>query len=459
MSAKGFHNLVDLAIHQASTQADLPLYTYLDRGERPTEIVTCAALETRARKVAGCLQALGETGERVLLLLPNRLDFAIAFGGCLFAGMVAVPVPIPRGGRSLARLLGIARAADTQLVLTNSAVAQSLRKLAAENPDISELQLVTLEDLPDLPWRMPKLDEESLAFLQFTSGSTGEAKGVMVSHGNLLHNLQLLELGFDPSPEGCIVSWLPFFHDWGLIGGLLQPLYLGIRCVIFDPLDFLSKPLRWLAAISRFRATISGAPNFAYDLCVQQAAKESPAQLDLTCWETAIVAAEPVRAGTLARFSAQFSFAGFHDTAFYPSYGLAESTLVVTGIRKREGPTLLTLDRKALEQDRILDGITGESIQTHVGCGRPLGDLKVAIVHSETGRRCGDQEVGEIWVSGDSVAKGYWKDPTVTQSTFMAQIDAETGSLFLRTGDLGFMRREQLFVTGRSKDLVGTRWP
>jgi acyl-CoA synthetase (AMP-forming)/AMP-acid ligase II len=454
VSGKSFGSMAELIIRRAETHPDLEVLTFLEKGENPGQVITCSGLEREARRVAGFLQSQTEQGGRVILVLPNRLEFGVAFAGCLLAGMVAVPAHVPRAARFVSRFLKLVRAADTRIVLTTAAILEGLQGLLAEDRDLADLQWTPLETLPDSPWRMPDINGESLAFLQFTSGSTGDPRGVMVSHGNLLHNLRLLEIGLEPGSDACTVSWLPFFHDWGLIGGLLQPLYLGVRGVILDPWDFLLKPLRWMRAISRFGATISGGPNFAYDLCARHAADEPLEGIDLSNWRTAIVSAEPVRASTLALFAERFGPCGFRRSALFPSYGLAESTLVVTSAKMGDGYWTLRTNRQALENGRVEIQASESGARDLVSSGAPLWNLKVAIARPGTASPAAPDEVGEIWVAGPSVTKGYWRDGEATAATFGARFDGEPSPAYLRTGDLGFIRDGSLYVTGRSKDLI-----
>jgi acyl-CoA synthetase (AMP-forming)/AMP-acid ligase II len=295
----------------------------------------------------------------------------------------------------------------------------------------------------------------TLVFLQFTSGSTGDPKGVMVSHGNLLHNFQMLQQGFGNPDSLCMVTWLPFFHDWGLIGCLLYPLYLErMSCIFFDPSAFLYKPLRWLQAISRYRANVSCAPNFAYELCLQNIEPEDLPDLDLNSWEVAMVGSEPVRSNTLEAFSAYFAPCGFRKSTFYPSYGLAEATLFVTGGPKANPPLYLTLDRTALEKHQVQPATPSTALPTHtlVSAGRLALTQQVIIVNPDTQIPCRPEEIGEIWIAGPSVTQGYWRQTEATAATFLARLDGS--SPFLRTGDLGFLWQGELFVTGRSKDII-----
>ena len=301
----------------------------------------------------------------------------------------------------------------------------------------------------------PNISSDTLAFLQYTSGSTGTPKGVMVSHGNLLQNSADLDKGWVHTKDSVIVTWLPTFHDMGLIYGVIQPLYKGLPCYMLSPVSFLQQPIRWLQAISRYRGTHTGAPNFAYDLCVHKITPEQRATLDLSSWQMALNGAEPVRADVLKRFAETFKPCGFEPTAFCPGYGLAEATLKVAAVRRTDAPVLYIVQAGALEQNRILEATEDQqNMRTLVGCGRSEIDTKIVIVHPESLTQCSPEEVGEIWVSGSTVAQGYWMRPEETERTFRAYL-ADTGDgPFLRTGDLGFWKNGELFVTGRLKDVV-----
>jgi acyl-CoA synthetase (AMP-forming)/AMP-acid ligase II len=299
------------------------------------------------------------------------------------------------------------------------------------------------------------LNPATLAFLQYTSGSTAEPKGVMLSHGNLMHNLDMTYHAFGIGPDSRVVIWLPPYHDMGLIGGILQPLYAGTPVILMSPLDFLQRPLRWLQAIARYQAAVSGGPNFAYDLCVRKSTPEQRAALDLSHWQKAFNGAEPIRAGTLTRFATAFAGSGFRPEAFYPCYGLAEATLIVSGGGKAKTPAVTTVQAAALAENHVVPvAAEAEDSLTFVSCGPALGRQEIAIVHPVALSRCPAGQVGEIWLSGPSVAQGYWQRPQDTARTFLAYT-ADTGEgPFLRTGDLGFLQGGELFVTGRLKDLI-----
>ena len=302
------------------------------------------------------------------------------------------------------------------------------------------------------------MSTDSLAYLQYTSGSTATPKGVMVTHGNVLHNSASIHQGFAHTPDSRALTWLPHFHDMGLIDGIIQPLYGGFPGILMSPVSFLQQPLRWLEAITRFQITHTGGPNFAYDLCVRRVNTEQRARLDLRSWRVAYNGAEPVRFETLQRFANEFRECGFRWEAFYPAYGLAEATLKVTGGSSAEPPVTCTVRSDALEQHRVVEAVPEQDdTRTLVGCGQAGLDTEIEIVDAETFTRCEAKTVGEIWVHGPGVAAGYWRRPEETEAKFHARLAEATRvseKTYLRTGDLGFVRDGELFVTGRVKDLI-----
>jgi len=304
-------------------------------------------------------------------------------------------------------------------------------------------------------WQTTKLSEDTLAFLQYTSGSTGQPKGVMVSHGNIIHNCTLIKELFQNTPEDIGVSWLPHYHDMGLIGGILQPIYLGRPMILMSPFDFQKKPIRWLQAISRYKATTSGGPNFAYDWCASKIKPSELEELDLSSWKLAFVGAEPVRAETIENFTNKFKTCGFESIAFYPCYGMAETTLIVSGGLKTRPPAICQVDAEALEQNRVV--LTNNAEKPHrklTSIGKPKLNHTISIVDPTSLTKCSEGQVGEILVSGASVTLGYWNRPQQSQETFVNYIPDEGEKPFLRTGDLGFLQNGELFVTGRLKDLI-----
>jgi acyl-CoA synthetase (AMP-forming)/AMP-acid ligase II len=304
-------------------------------------------------------------------------------------------------------------------------------------------------------WREPALNRETLAFLQYTSGSTAAPKGVMVSHGNLLSNERMVQQAFGHTEQSTFAGWLPLYHDMGLIGNVLQPLYIGAACILMAPMAFLQRPVRWLQAISRYRARTSGGPNFAYDLCVRKITDEQRAALDLSSWRVAFNGAEPVRASTLEQFTATFAPCGFRPETFYPCYGLAEATLFVSGGTPAALPIFQTVQGTALEHNQALTASADhEATRRLVGCGQTWQEQQIRIVDPETQTECPGGRVGEIWVSGPNVAQGYWQHADATERTFQARLAGTQDGPFLRTGDLGFMQDGELFVTGRLKDMI-----
>jgi acyl-CoA synthetase (AMP-forming)/AMP-acid ligase II len=418
-------------------------------------------LDRRARAIGAALQSLALPGARALLLYPAGLELIAAFFGCLYAGIVAVPAYPPdtgRARRTTPRLRAIANDARPQLALTEaSLLAAADQFLAAaalvHAPDRLATDQIDSELAP--AWRPPPLDEKTLAFLQYTSGSTATPRGVMVSHGNVLANAHRIRQAFDLTERSVGVSWLPLYHDMGLIGNVLETLYVGGRHVLMPPAAFLQRPARWLQTVSRYRATISGGPNFAYDLCVRQVPPEERAGLDLSSWSVAFNGAEPIRPDTLQAFAAAFEPCGFRREAFTPCYGLAEATLLVTASRGPTGAVVLPVQRRALEQNRVLAGGDGNrELRPIVCCGLPAADDHLVVVDPRTLTRSPPEQPGEIWVKGGHVAGGYWDRPAETEAVFRAHL-ADTGEgPFLRTGDLGFLHDGGLFVTGRLKDLI-----
>ncbi|MBD2103372.1 fatty acyl-AMP ligase [Leptolyngbya sp. FACHB-261] len=456
--------LVELLADKAQAQPNQLAYIFLQDGETEAGRLTYQELDRQARVIAAKLQSLRLSGSRALLLYPSGLEFIAAFLGCLYAGVVAVPAYPPRRNQSLSRLQAIMADARAAVALTTTPLLGDIEERFAEDPELSPLSWLATDNLdPGLAgtWQQPDIQADTLAFLQYTSGSTGTPKGVMVSHGNLLHNSALIHQSFADTPESQGVSWLPPYHDMGLIGGVLQPLYVGAPMVLMPAVAFMQKPIRWLQAISRYKATTSGGPNFAYDLCLRKITPEQLATLDLSSWEVAFTGAEPVRAETLTQFAETFAACGFRREAFHPCYGMAETTLIVSG-GVRTAPTVFQqVDSAALEQNRVVTTAReGEGTRTIVGCGQNLLDQQILIVDPESRLPRADNQVGEIWVSGASVAQGYWQKPELTQQTFQAYlantVEGETGQIgpFLRTGDLGFLQDGELFITGRIKDLM-----
>ncbi|MCA9148256.1 MAG: aminotransferase class I/II-fold pyridoxal phosphate-dependent enzyme, partial [Planctomycetales bacterium] len=436
-------------------------FGFLADGETLETEWTYADLDRKSRAIAARLQSMNLAGERALLLYPPGLDFVAGFLGCLYAGVIAVPAFPPRRNRNMERIQAIADDASAAAALTVADVADRTTAILDDDASLRNLNWLatdTIEDAESVDWKMPQVDGGQLAFLQYTSGSTGSPKGVMLSHGNIMHNCSLITSAFEAGRDVVGLSWLPTYHDMGLVGGVLNPLFCGRPSLLLSPMLFLQKPIRWLRAVSNYRVSISGGPNFAYDLCTNKIADDELDDIDLSSWNLAFNGAEPVRRETLDRFVQRFAPYGFRREAFYPCYGMAETTLFVTGGVKRKPPVVRCFDGTALDEGRVIvaapDGDRGRHV---VGCGRVMQDEEVIIVDPDTRTRLREGRVGEIWIHSDSVGHGYWNKPEITEETFRAHLADDPKTPYLRSGDLGFLHHGELFVTGRIKDLIIVR--
>jgi acyl-CoA synthetase (AMP-forming)/AMP-acid ligase II/acyl carrier protein len=453
--------LVALLARRARDQPAKLAYSFLGDGERETARLTFAELDRRARDIAARLQAEGCASSRVLLLYPPGLDYIAAFFGCLYAGAVAVPAYPPdpaRLSRSLPRLDAINRDAACGAVLTTGPIRELAKALLDQAPGLRDLPWIASDQIAGgLDWRDPGIAAAHVALLQYTSGSTGQPRGVVLSHANLLHNQQLIRQAFRTEADAPIVGWLPLYHDMGLIGTVLHPIYLGVPAYLMSPLAFLQRPLRWLQAITRFRGGYSGGPSFAFELCVRRISAAERRELDLGAWRMAFCGAEPVRAATLERFSTTFADCGFRREAFHPTYGLAESTLIVTGGHSHgRGPKVCRFSAAGLSRgDVVPDPAAGS--RALVGCGSLLDGAELAIVDPDTREGVGPGRVGEIWVRGPSVAQGYFRRLDSNAHVFGARLAPDGDGPFLRTGDLGFVWEDELFFAGRLKDILVVR--
>ncbi|HVG32646.1 MAG TPA: beta-ketoacyl synthase N-terminal-like domain-containing protein [Pyrinomonadaceae bacterium] len=458
--AEDSSTLIELLRWRAEHQPARHAYTYLADGEAEEGSLTYAELDERARAVASWLQSLGAAGDRALLLYPPGLDFIAAFFGCLYAGVVAVPVYPPHPSRpeqTLARLRAVVADAQAALMMTTTKILSRAESLFVEAPDLRRLKWLATdsEESPAKEWREPPASGETLCFLQYTSGSTSAPKGVMVSHRNLLRNSAYINHMFSHTPESVGVTWLPAYHDMGLIDGIIQPLYSGFSGYLMPPVAFIQRPHRWLQAMTKYKATHTGGPNFGYEHCVRQIKPEQRTGLDLSNWRVAYNGAEPIRLATLRRFAEAYAPYGFRWETFYPAYGLAESTLKVTGGYHAGGPIACAVETAALEENRVVEARDDETNVKHlVGSGRTALETKVIIVEPVTRTQCEPGQVGEIWVASESVAQGYWNRPELSEEIFRARLSDTGVGPFLRTGDLGFWRDDELFVTGRLKDLI-----
>jgi amino acid adenylation domain-containing protein len=457
-----FSTLVDVLQWRAKHQPNRIGYVFLNDGETVGKTLTYQMLERQAIEIASQLQSNAACGDRALLIYPPGLGFIVAFLGCLYAGIVAVPVDMPRRNQRTQRLQKIVGDTQAKVILSVREVLPMLRDNFPSDCSVEFLATDTLatNGLNHL-YVPPEISSDSLALLQYTSGSTGNPKGVMVSHGNLLHNEEMIKQAFRHSESTVFVGWLPLFHDMGLMGNVLQPLYLGIPSYLMSPIAFLQKPIRWLQAIDKYKATTSGGPNFAYDLCVRKITSEQCVQLDLSRWSLAFNAAEPVSIETLTLFSEKFREYGFNPDVFYPCYGMAETTSLITSARGSASSLVRHVDSAALSLNRIIIGnqhtstLKNKDLTPIISCGRAWLDAEIAIVDPDSLTRCAPELVGEIWVASESVAKGYWNRLEDTAQIFQAQLkDDVCDRLFLRTGDLGFLHEGMLFVIGRLKDHI-----
>lgn len=459
MSHTDFSNLVDCLQLRSQNQSSQRAFTFLVDGELDTTHLSYQELDLQARAIAAQLQDLVPLGSRVLLCYPSGLEFISAFFGCLYAGAIAVPVAPPKRQQMQSRLQSIINDAQPAVILTTTALLDSLKQSWRSVPELPSVKWIASDRLShDLAakWQRPQLKPDHLAFLQYTSGSTGSPKGVMVSHQNLIHNSAYIQTAFELNQASVSVSWLPNFHDMGLIDSILQPIYTGFLGVLMSPTAFLQKPIRWLTAISRYRATHCGGPNQGYELCVRKMSSEQIAQasIDLSCWQSAYTGAEPIRRLTLEQFANKFQSNGFKSKFFYPCYGMAESTLMISGGKVESEPVYCAIAAQALEHQQIFTIAETElNARYFVSVGSGWLDTKIEIVDPETCTPCLSDRVGEIWVSGGSIAQGYWQQPEVTKAMFQAQL-AGSQENWLRTGDLGFIYDRQLFITGRLKDLL-----
>jgi acyl-CoA synthetase (AMP-forming)/AMP-acid ligase II len=461
MSELPLENLVTRLERNARelTAKDAVIFVRPKGGERVEERLTFGQLREEARAIARWLRGHCAEDDRVLLLYPSGLDFVKVLIGCLYAGVVAVPAPAPSGGgRRGARMAGVARDADVSLVLTDfghlAAAEEFLHDAGLGTLPCVATDTVDLGTADDLP-EPPLFADDKVAVLQYTSGSTSDPKGVLLTHGALAHNLWLIETALGPDQETRACSWLPPYHDMGLIGMLFSPLYLGASVVLISPIDFLRRPRLWFELIQEHRSTFTTAPNFAYDLLAKHITDEQLAGLDLSSVRWALNGSEPIDARTLERFSTRFAAAGFDPTALKPCYGMAETALFVAGTPAEHGPVVATVDVADLEKNVFTPSPAGQDGRQLVSSGRVV-DLDVRIVDPESNGELSAGLVGEIWVRGRSITAGYWRNPEQTARTFDATTAGGDGG-FVRTGDLGALHDGELYVTGRIKDVLIVR--
>jgi acyl-CoA synthetase (AMP-forming)/AMP-acid ligase II len=451
---KLYRTIAELLIDRSLDQPDSLAYRFLSDGDKAEVSITYRELDRQARAISAHLQELQLQDSRAVLIYSydSPFNFIAAFFGCLYAGVIAVPCHPPRNRHGIEELRSRLLAAEAKTILSETKLLGNLQK---ELTCSHYLATDELDIIWAYKWQEIPVNPENIAFLQYTSGSTGVPKGVIVTHQCLLFNQEMLRLAFGHTEKTIGVGWLPLFHDMGLIGNVLQPLYLGICCTFLSPIAFVRKPVRWLQAISRYRATTSGAPNFAYDLLCRHVKESSLDTLDLSSWEVAFSGAESIRVETIDRFTAKFARCGFRREAFYPCYGMAEASLLISGGTKTKPPIVKYVSTEALKENRVVINEFGrKGFRSVVGCGRAWLDGKIRIVDPRSLQLCGVDRIGEIWTSGSGIAQGYWQDPMETDRTFNAYIQNTQERAFLRTGDLGFLHEGELFITGRLHDIL-----
>ena len=454
--------LVELLRYRAQAQPDGHAYTFLSDGRKESPPLTYRELDRQARAIAAQLQQYQAQGERALILYPQGLEVIAAFSGCLYAGVIAIPVPPPESGRlkrTLPRLRAIVRDADAKFALISGGILALMETVKDEFPEFASINWIDTTTIdPDLgeTWQDPQVDKDVLAYLQYTSGSTSTPKGVMLSHFNLMHHCRYLQKACGYGADSVTTTWMPYFHDYGLVEGMTVPLYNGTPCYLMSPFAFIKRPLQWLKNITKYKVTHTQAPNFAYDLCTRRIKPQDLEGLDLSCWQAAGNAAEPINPQVMANFVDIFADYGFKWETFAPAYGLAEYTLLVSNKPKGTKPVLCALDSASLERDKIVDALPNQTkgVRYLPSCGRRVCETKIAIVHPDSLTRCAEDEVGEVWVSDPSVAQGYWQREEATEETFRARIQDTGEGPFLRTGDFGFLKDGELYITGRMKDLI-----
>lgn len=448
------NSIIDLLSSKAIEYPNKVAFKYLINGEDDVISISYGQLVSESKRIATYLYNEGFTGKRALIMYHSSIDYIKVFLGCLYAGVIAVPVYPPSLSRNMDRVRSIMADANTNLVLTTSQLYSRIAKQFNKETSGFDIKWVCIDKLdPPLSeeWKHPNITGDSIAFLQYTSGSTSAPKGVMISHNNILHNQEMIKNAFQTNEHTVAVGWLPLYHDMGLIGNVLQPLYLGATSILMSPMDFLKRPFSWLKAISKYKATVSGGPNFAYDLCIKKITEEEKAQIDLSSWQLAFNGAEPIRYETIKKFSDEFSQCGFKLQRFYPCYGMAEATLLITGGDVSKGPVIKHFDSLSLTSNKVIESSNPDGSVALVSSGTSDFQEELCIVNPKTHYICSENEIGEIWVRGKNVANGYFG--TGESSDFSGRIQGRS-STYLKTGDLGFINEGQLFVTGRLKDVI-----
>ena len=459
LTPMSFSSLVALLEHRAVTQPSDRAFVFLsDRGAREAEL-TFAQLHERARALAREFVQKGTPGDRALLIFPQGLDFIVALFGCLMAGVVSVPMMVPRRQSSRDSTASITTDCAPRFILTSPLLMSGPRKDVAARFANGSYEWIAVDAMADHclgsdSTQLPPVGGETIAFLQYTSGSTSDPKGVVVTHENLLQHLEMIRLGFGATQASTFVSWIPLYHDMGLTLSALEAFYVGACCALMAPAAFVQRPMVWLKAIHEYRGEIACMPNFAFDLCVSRFSPEAAEGLDLSSWKVAVNASETVHADTIERFNRTFAPYGFDPRAIYPAYGMAEATVMISGSSRGAGHVTRAVSRSELGNGRVCSPTGQADSQIVVGCGRALVGERIAIVDPKNLDRLGADQVGEVWVRGPHVAKGYWRNEVAARETFAAQSDGDP-ACWLRTGDLAFLDDAgELYITGRIKELV-----
>lgn len=452
--------LVELIEQRAISFPDRTIHSFLEDGITITKSITYQDLSTKAKQIANDLLRYCNLGDHVLLLYPSCLEFVEAFFGCLYAGLIAVPAYPPKPNKSIRRIQAIVKDADVKLILTTAGSRSRIVNGLESIPECQHISCIASDatddnNLTEHQWTYPGIDADSAAFLQYTSGSTGDPRGVVINHKNLLYNSEIMRHAFGLSDQSIGATWLPSFHDMGLIEGILQPLYTNFPNYMIPPVVFVQDPFTWLKTISDFGVTHSGAPNFGFDHCVNMITEEQINQLELSCWINAYCGSEPVRHETMERFAEKFKPAGFKYESLYPCYGMAESTLMISGGSVSAPPVFRSVDSDALEKNRIVESNPDtEHVRYIANCGKIWLDTKAIIVDPNTNIECDTDQVGELWISGTTVSPGYYKREQHNQESFHAYLSDTNEGPFFRTGDLGFIQDGDIYITGRLKDVI-----
>ncbi len=450
-------DMVSLLLKNAEQFGDKPLYIFLEDGVNESLRISYRDVVKKAKAVGAELQKHGSKGDHILLLFPAGIEFVISLYACFLTGMVAIPAYPPRRKKIDPRFLSILQDANPSTILATQQIHQDLEQLELKNINLDEINMISFESInaeQSEDWQNPKVSKDDILLLQYTSGSTGSPKGIMVSHGNMIHDSECIRQSFGFDENMIVVNWLPNFHDMGLIGNLIQPAYVGGSVITMTPMRFIQEPLNWLKCISKYKGTCSGAPNFAYDYCVDKIPADSVKDLDLSSLNVLYNGSEPVRKQTIERFAKHFKDAKFSSRQFFPCYGMAETVLIITGGDYTAEPVYFNADVKALENNKAILAKEGSESRQLTACGFPWLGMSVMIVNPETKLPCPKGEIGEIWAKGSSITKGYWNKPEETEHTYHAYLRGTDSGPWLRTGDLGFIHEGQLYVSGRLKDLI-----